>query len=152
MDLQGGFSMEEGQKALPQTPTEEIKAPNQDWRDEQIEIVIGNLLRIGVLFSAAIVFIGGILYLFEHGNEKIHYHTFRGEPPELRSVTGVIHYALQGHSSGIIQLGLLLLVATPIARVIFSIYAFIREKDGLYVVVTLIVLAILLYSLIWGHF
>ncbi|CCW35153.1 DUF1634 domain-containing protein [Chthonomonas calidirosea] len=144
--------MKEGQETLPPKPVEKTRAPNQDWRDEQVEIVIGNLLRIGVLFSAAVVFIGGIIYLFEYGNQKIHYHTFRGEPPELRSVTGVIHYALQGHGRGIIQLGLLLLVATPIARVIFSIYAFIREKDRLYVVVTLIVLAILLYSLIWGHF
>jgi len=144
--------VEEGQKAFSQTSAEEIKAPNQDWRDEQIEIVIGNLLRIGVLLSAAVVFIGGILYLFKYGNEKIHYHTFQEAPSDLRSVTGVIHDALQGHSRGIIQLGLLLLIATPIARVIFSIYAFIREKDGLYVVVTLIVLAILLYSLIWGHF
>lgn len=137
--------------SIEQQELQETEPSRKEWKDEQIELIIGNLLRIGVLFSAAIVFIGGIIYLYEHGGEKPQYRTFHGEPPALRSVTGVVRYALQGHGRGIIQLGLLLLIATPIARVVFSIYAFAREKDRLYVVVTLIVLCILLYSLIWGR-
>ena len=48
---------------------------------------------------------------------------------------------------GIIQLGLLLLIATPVARVVFSVIGFVRQRDFVYVVLTLIVLAVLLYSL-----
>jgi uncharacterized membrane protein len=44
-------------------------------------------------------------------------------------------------------LGLLLLIATPVARVAFSVIGFALEKDWMYVVITLIVLALLIYSL-----
>jgi uncharacterized membrane protein len=55
------------------------------------------------------------------------------------------------HAAAVIQLGLLLLVATPVARVIFSVFAFAWERDWLYVLLTLIVLAVLLYSLFAAH-
>jgi uncharacterized membrane protein len=122
----------------------------REWGDQEIEEIIGNLLRIGVLLSAAVVAVGGVLYLIKYGASRPHYGLFRGEPQDLRSVPRIVQDALDGHSRGIIQLGLLLLIATPIARVIFSIYAFAREKDRMYVVVTLIVLAVLIYSLVWG--
>lgn len=51
------------------------------------------------------------------------------------------------HGKAIIQLGLLLLVATPIARVVFSAFAFFAEGDYLYVGITLLVLAVLMFSL-----
>ena len=59
--------------------------------------------------------------------------------------------ALALHARAIIQLGLLLLIATPVARVVFSVYAFARQRDWVYVVVTLIVLGVLLYSLLSGY-
>jgi uncharacterized membrane protein len=46
------------------------------------------------------------------------------------------------------QLGLLVLIATPITRVAFSVFAFFYERDWKYVVFTLIVLGLLLYSLL----
>ena len=55
---------------------------------------------------------------------------------------------MNGRGRGVIQLGLLLLIATPIARVAFSVVGFALERDRMYVVFTLIVLAILLYSLL----
>jgi uncharacterized membrane protein len=44
-------------------------------------------------------------------------------------------------------LGILILIATPVARVAFSVFAFAEERDRMYVIVTLIVLALLLFSL-----
>lgn len=64
---------------------------------------------------------------------------------------GVIGSALSLHSLGVIQLGLLLLVATPIARVALSLVAFMRQRDRRYVLITAIVLAILLFSLAGGR-
>jgi uncharacterized membrane protein len=74
-----------------------------------------------------------------------------GEPTDLRTVSGIVEDALAFQGRGLIQLGLLLLIATPIARVAFSVAAFAVQGDWLYVVVTLIVLAVLMYSLTGGH-
>jgi uncharacterized membrane protein len=54
-------------------------------------------------------------------------------------------------SESIVQLGLLLLIATPVARVAFTLVAFVLQRDRTYVVVTSIVLALLLYGLVFGN-
>jgi uncharacterized membrane protein len=77
----------------------------------------------------------------------VEFRVFRGEPADLRSVRGIINEALEQRGQGIIQLGLLLLIATPVARVAFSIFGFAEERDSMYVVFTLIVFSVLLYSL-----
>jgi len=98
-----------------------------------------------------IVLVGGIVYLARHGMTAPNYGVFRGEPADLRSVTGIVKEALSIRGRGLIQLGLLLLIATPVARVAFSVFAFARQGDRTFVVVTLIVLAVLLYSLFGGR-
>jgi uncharacterized membrane protein len=100
------------------------------------------------MFSAAVVLCGGCIYLVRHAHELADYRVFRGEPSEYRTISGVIHSIMNGRGRGVIQLGLLLLIATPIARVAFSVVGFALERDRMYVVFTLIVLAILLYSLL----
>jgi uncharacterized membrane protein len=119
--------------------------------DTQVEQTMGNLLRAGVLVAAAVVVLGGILYLVKFGSEPPNYRLFHGEPADLRSPTRIVKGAVDFRSRALIQLGLLLLIATPVARVIFSVYAFLRQRDYIYVVLTLIVLAVLLYSLFFGY-
>jgi uncharacterized membrane protein len=120
----------------------------QPWRDRRMELILGNLLRAGVLIAAAVVLWGASIYLFRHAHEPADYRVFRGEPSEFRTIPGVIKSVISGRGRGLIQLGLLLLIATPIARVAFSIVGFAIERDRMYVAFTLIVLAILLYSLL----
>lgn len=115
-----------------------------------MEIIIGHLLRSGVLLAAGVVLIGAIMFLAHDGRSQTAYHDFHGEPSGLRTLSGIVHGALSGQTAAVIQLGLILLIATPIARVVFSAIAFGLERDSLYVVITLIVLAVLLYSLV-GH-
>jgi len=122
--------------------------PTPPWTDKTVEDVVGNLLRIGVLLSAAVVVVGGGIYLVHHGFEPADYRVFHGEPNELRHVIGIVGSAATLHGRGIIQLGLLLLIATPVARVAFSVFGFLEEKDRMYVAFTCIVLAVLLYSLV----
>jgi uncharacterized membrane protein len=119
------------------------------WSDRKVEKVIATLLRTGVLLSAAIVLLGGAIYLARHGTSPADYRVFRGEPGALRQIRGIVQQAVSLRGRGIIQLGLLLLIATPVARVIFSIFGFAAEKDYLYVGFASVVLVILLYSL-WG--
>ncbi|MGB7437696.1 MAG: DUF1634 domain-containing protein [Candidatus Acidiferrum sp.] len=113
-----------------------------------MERSISVLLRAGVLLAALVVLLGGIFFLAHQGGTHPDYQAFRGEPAELRNPVLIFRSALSGNPRGVIQFGLLLLILTPIARVAFSVVAFARERDRMYVVMTLIVLAVLLYSLI----
>jgi uncharacterized membrane protein len=117
------------------------------WSDRKVVDLIGNLLRTGVILSAAVVFTGAVVYLARHGTEPADYRVFHGEPGELRTVRGVLQAAFSFQGRGIIQLGLLLLIATPVARVALSIVGFAAERDRTYVGCAFIVLGILLYSL-----
>ncbi len=119
----------------------------RQWDDHRMETALSHLLRGGVLLSAIVVVFGASIYLWRHGHSAVEFGVFRGEPAELRSMRGIVRGALQFRGRGIIQLGLLLLIATPVARVAFSVLGFARERDRLYVVFTLIVLAVLVYSL-----
>lgn len=123
------------------------KIQTERWNDQRIEIIIGYVLRAGVLLSAAVVILGGIVYLMRHGHVPVEYRVFQGDLSPLRSVDGILHGVMQFSGRAIIQLGLLLLIATPVARVVFSAIAFAVERDYLYVAFTLTVLAILCYSL-----
>ena len=114
---------------------------------QKVDVIVGNLLRAGVVISAAVVFAGGVIYLVRHGAEVPNYHLFRGEPADLRALSGILHDALALRGRGLIQFGLLLLIATPVARVAFLIYAFARQGDRLYAVIASIILALLVYSL-----
>ena len=115
--------------------------------DRRLELIIGNLLRAGVLLAAAVVLIGGVLYLAGHNGDRIGYRQFSPGGPAIQSVAGILQSASHLDSEGLIQLGLLLLIATPVARVALAIVIFAVQRDRLYVVVTILVLAILLYSL-----
>lgn len=123
-------------------------ASARQWTDQQVEVTISTLLRIGVTLAAAIVILGGILYLFHNGQDIPNDHIFRGEPADLRQVPGVVNDVLALRGRGMIQLGILLLILTPIARVAFSVFAFWQQRDRLYVTVTLIVLVILIHGLL----
>ncbi|HZY87924.1 MAG TPA: DUF1634 domain-containing protein [Gemmataceae bacterium] len=122
------------------------------WTDEQVEQVVGNLLRVGVIVSALVVLAGGGLFLARYGEDPVKdRHEFREEDEKFRKPGLIVRSAATGSSRGLIQLGLLLLIATPVARVVFSAFAFLRQRDHTYVVITLIVLAVLLYSFFSGH-
>jgi uncharacterized membrane protein len=121
--------------------------PKRTWADEEMDRIISTLLRSGVIVSALIVLAGGIWYLVRYGLALPEYGVFHGEPAKLRTISGILKEAFSFRTGGLIQLGLLVLIATPAVRVAFSVLAFALQRDRTYVVVTLIVLAILIYSL-----
>jgi uncharacterized membrane protein len=98
-----------------------------------------------------VVFLGGAIYLWRHAWDPIAYHSFLRGPATLGTIEGIVGAATAGSGRGIIRLGILLLVATPIARVLFSVVAFVAERDWLYVGITLLVLAVLGWSLVFGR-
>jgi len=101
----------------------------------------------GAGFLVSLTGLGGGIYLLRHGQAQMDYSVFHRQPEDRCDVNGIIKQTFAGRGSGLIQLGLLILIATPVARVVFSVFAFARQKDRLYVAVTLVVLAIPVYSL-----
>lgn len=119
----------------------------QNWTDERVDRAISTLLRVGLSIAAAVVLAGAVVYLASHWSETPVYRTFRGEPAALRSVNSIVRDVWQPDGAGLIQLGVLLLLLTPVARVLFSIVAFALRREYLYVTVSFVVAAILLYSI-----
>lgn len=118
--------------------------------DASIERMVSVLLRTGVLISGCVVLAGGLYYLVRHGADTPDYRTFRGEPNIDRMVSAIVKGVIALRARSIIQLGILLLIATPIARVALCLAGFALERDRTYVVITAIVLAILLFSVLSG--
>ena len=118
--------------------------------DHRMEMVMGRLLQVGVLLASVVVLAGGALYLRAHVGVVVNYRTFAGEPADLRSVSGLFRLLRTGDPVALIELGVLLLIATPIARVVFAVVGFALERDRLYVAISMIVLAVLMASLLYS--
>jgi uncharacterized membrane protein len=110
-------------------------------RDQHLEQVVGTLLRTGVAAAAAIVLAGGLWYLAVSGRTTVAYGRFQ---PSVRNIRAVRELPAP---QALILAGLLVLIATPVARVVLSLVAFAAERDRTYVICTTIVLLILLYSI-----
>ena len=116
--------------------------------DENLEIAVGRTLQTGVLLAAFVVLLGGVLFLIHAPTgPRTDYSHFHGVAEHLRKPSGIWHGVIHGDAESVIQLGLLLLIATPVVRVILAGVGFLMERDHLYFWVSGIVLAVLLYSL-----
>jgi uncharacterized membrane protein len=120
----------------------------QHFDDRRMEIIMGRLLQAGVLLASAVVLVGGALYLKSHAGTPVNYRTFTVEAADLRYPVRLLPALKTGDPAAIIQLGILLLIATPVARVVFAVIGFSIERDRLYVAISLIVLAVLTFSLL----
>jgi len=119
--------------------------------DQDIEKLIGYLLRYGVITASLIVFIGGIIYLHQYQHSSIPaYHTFVGEQAGFTTISQIMSGVGSFNAKGIIQLGVLILIATPILRIFFSLIGFILEKDRLYILITFVVLSVMMFSIFGG--
>jgi len=114
--------------------------------DRSMEMIMGRLLQVGVLLASIVMLVGGIVYLKAHHDGAPDYRAFKSEPQALRHVGGVLRGVAIGDPAAIIQLAVLLLIATPVARVVFSLIAFGIERDKLYIGVSALVLAVLLFG------
>jgi uncharacterized membrane protein len=112
----------------------------------RLEIAMSYMLRAGVGVAALLVLAGGILYLAQSSGPLPDYHHFHGAAGEYEQVGTILFRALHLESTSLIELGLLLLIATPIGRVVLGVVGFGLQKDWLYTAVSAIVLAVLLFS------
>lgn len=117
------------------------------WSDHEVEQLVGRLLQLGVLIATVVVLVGAAMLLATHGRDVLNFRVFRGESSTLRSVSAAARGAFALDPRGMVQLGLVLLIATPVARVALTLGAFLLQRDRLYVVLTTIVLGLLLFGL-----
>ena len=118
--------------------------------DQDVDISVAAMLRFGITLAAIVVFAGGAMYLRRPWLPIPNYSHFRAAGPELSTLSGIFSGLRHLHPESIIQFGLLLLIATPVARVVFCVIGFARQKNRLYVLVSSIVLLVLIYSLSKG--
>jgi uncharacterized membrane protein len=133
--------------------------PQPGWTDERLEKIMAAVLKAGVVLAGLLVFSGGILYLAKYGmvlreENREENRALRGEAPTIAEnpkffrFSGIITEALAGRSRAIIQLGVLVLIATPISLVALAVIGFALQRDRIYVVISGIVLGVLIYSLV----
>ncbi len=115
--------------------------------DHRLEQLLGRVLQAGVLVSAAVVALGGILFLPTHAHWIPSFSVFAGARGELRSVPGIVREVFGLQADALVQLGFVLLIATPLLRVVFSLFGFVQRKDWFYTVVSLIVTGVLVAGL-----
>ncbi|HET9798391.1 MAG TPA: DUF1634 domain-containing protein [Gemmatimonadaceae bacterium] len=135
----------------PSTPQRRSSAESgrrRAWSDHDVEQVIGRLLQAGVVIASIVVIIGGAMVLVRHGAERPTFSVFRGESSHLRSIAATLSGVLAGDPRAIVQLGLVLLIATPVARVALTLAAFAAQRDRLYMAMTAVVLLLLLVGLL----
>lgn len=110
---------------------------------------IGRALLAGVITSAAIVIAGGAIYLIGHGAAMVDYSTFHGVKGTYdEQVRGILDSSRRFSGRGVIQLGLLLLIAVQVLRVALMLWLFQHAGDRHFVWISLFVLIGLLYSLL----
>ena len=119
--------------------------------DRRMEVIMGRLLQVGVLLASFVMVAGGALYIRSHAGETPNYRVFSSEPQRLRHFSGVLEGIETGDPAALIQLAVLLLIATPVCRVIFGVVGFALLRDKLYTVISLIVLGVLVFSFVTGR-
>lgn len=142
----------DSEMSAPGHPSAEhdLHALAKSFDDRLMEVVMGRLLQAGVLLAATVVLAGGILHLLAGAGEQSNYRVFVAHPVRLRHPAAMLRGVVHGDASAVIDLGILLLVATPICRVIFAFVAFVLEGDRLYIAVSAIVLGVLLFGMLRG--
>jgi uncharacterized membrane protein len=116
--------------------------------EKHFDEMISVLLRTGVIVSSIVVLVGGIFYLAQSGMTMPVYKPFHREPHNLRGLAAIVRGVFTWNPRSWIQFGLLILVATPVARVALCVITFIKQGDRTYIVLTLIVLCVLIFGLI----
>ena len=120
------------------------------WQDKDVALLVGKTLRTGVLCAMSTTIVGGLIYLFHNSKNIPDYHVFKGADPTLRHLPGILDGVIHLNGMAIIQLGVAILIATPVIRVMLSAIGFLIERDYMYVLITLVVLGIIMFNMLSG--
>ena len=122
------------------------KISKVDSAQQDTQYILGTLLRVGVILSMSVVLIGGLIYLIGYQDLKVDYSKFVPDA-NYATLEAIVVGLKVMDGKAIIQLGTILLIFTPVTRVVFSVFSFLIERDYLYVLIGLFVLGVILFSL-----
>ena len=109
----------------------------------EMDDVIAYVLRIGVIISVILILIGSVLLFVQGSSNGFSIGELASTSSKINtslfSISGIMNGLLSYQGLDFILLGLIVLIITPIARVIASVLSFMYERNWLYVVITLIV-------------
>ena len=122
----------------------------KDW----VHVAIVSVLRIGVVLSIIVIVIG-MTTTFVHHPEYFSSRPALGALTEPNAhfpstLTEIVAGLRNGRGQAMVMAGLLILIATPVARVALSVVVFLIARDRLYMLITAVVLAILFLSFAVG--
>lgn len=120
-----------------------------------IQQLIGNTLRRGVTLACVLAAVGGIYYLASHGGDPVpDYRNFdaatAAAQTDYTTLGGIVRGVAAFNAYSCIQLGVAVLILTPIVRVLFSFLDFALERDWLYAAITAVVLAVIVANSLGG--
>lgn len=123
----------------------------KNFTDRDLNRSVGNLLRLGVILSVATSLVG-FIKLFTEGFKMPKKYKMLDMGGSSEKVWSHFWDTLcKGEGMAIIQLGILLLIFTPLMRIIFALIGYLKEKDYTYVIISSIVLAIMAISFFTGY-
>ena len=128
------------------------EAAQMEEKVRKVELAISLVLRIGVLVSVLVIAVGlGLMFAHHSAYVPITGHFSYKEltsrsTPFPHTFSGLGRSIAHGEGRGIVVLGVLILILTPVLRVAVGVLSFIYEKDPPMAIVTLYVLAVLVGS------
>lgn len=123
----------------------------KNFTDVDLNRSVGNLLRLGVILSVMTSLIG-FIKLFMEGFKMPRKYKLLDMGTSSEKVWSHFWETLcKGEGMAIIQLGILMLIFTPLMRIIFALIGYLKEKDYTYVIISSIVLAIMAVSFFTGY-
>lgn len=123
----------------------------KNFTDVDLNRSVGNLLRLGVILSVVISLIGFIKLFLEGFKMPKNYALLETGSSSEKVWTQFWDSLCKGQGMAIIQLGILVLIFTPLMRIVFALIGYLKEKDYIYVVISSIVLAIMAISFFTGY-
>jgi uncharacterized membrane protein len=122
-------------------------------KDKQIQNTLARVMVSGVLVAAAIMGAGLVWFLATHDGMPPGDHVFSGQPKYFENPVSMIRRAFEpgetGYRRSVIMIGVVLLLINPFVRVAFAAFGFSAQRDRLYSGISLLVLAVLLFSFFW---
>lgn len=116
---------------------------------KRIEEIIGIILIIGTLCTAALVILGGSIFLIQHGQENMQTELLNADHYAIPITTLLIQDTVAFSPMAIIELGLLLLVAIQVLRVLLLFLYYLVIRDVYFSLISLFILLMLVYSIFW---
>lgn len=119
----------------------------QTKRNTALELTLYRLLTIGLFLSLLAICAGGLVFLWNHSQEIVNDSLFQEKTVDATKIEKIFEMDVSDRSIAAMLIGIIILMLTPLIRVLSCAILFAVERDLIYVVLSAVVLAVLLFSI-----